>query len=399
MNLPNPTFCLLPWISLETTPVGTVRPCCLAAHEITDTSGQAYQLTKCDLAKVRDSAYMQNLRQEFLAGQRPKTCDRCWREEASGRTSKRQHTIARLASVITNPTQWTAAAESLQFLDLKLGNVCNLRCRICGSWSSSTYAVEELAHSERPKETFHYQMLRAGSWPKNNDVFWSQVAEGVADLRYIEFTGGEPFMIPEHFAFLERLVDLGVAGQIEIHYNTNGTIYPEEAPAIWSHFKLVEIAVSIDDVGPRFEYQRKNAIWAEVQATVARFQQLRDRQANITLQVCATVNALNVLYLAELAQWIEQQAFDFVYWNMLHSAEYFSIAHLPEAAKQLAQHRLEQAQVSADTQAEFARIIEFMRQGAAADGSELCRELVKVDQRRGENIAKALPELAGVLGL
>jgi len=206
-------------------------------------------------------------------------------------------------------------------------------------------------------------------------------------------------MIEEHFKFLERLVDQGLAGNIEIHYNTNGTLYPEEAPAVWSHFKLVEIALSIDDVGSRFEYQRKNAHWAEVQANVARFKQLRNQQANIRLQVCATVNALNVLYLAELAQWIEQQAFDFVYWNMLHSAEYFSIAHLPESAKQLAQHRLEQAQVSIDTQAEFERIVEFMRQGATTDGSELCRELLLVDQRRGESIAEALPELAGALGL
>ena len=34
--------------------------------------------------------------------------------------------------------------KNLKFLDLKLGNICNLKCRICGSWSSSKWAQEEI---------------------------------------------------------------------------------------------------------------------------------------------------------------------------------------------------------------------------------------------------------------
>ena len=33
-NVPE-TICMLPWISIETSPVGTTRPCCLAKYEIT----------------------------------------------------------------------------------------------------------------------------------------------------------------------------------------------------------------------------------------------------------------------------------------------------------------------------------------------------------------------------
>jgi hypothetical protein len=46
---------------------------------------------------------------------------------------------------------------------------------------------------------------------------------------------------------------MGIAGQVEIHYNTNGTQYPDGAEDIWQHFKTVEIAFSIDDVEGRFE--------------------------------------------------------------------------------------------------------------------------------------------------
>ena len=161
-------------------------------------------------------------------------------------------------------------------------------------------------------------MLKAGAWPRDNPNFWHEIDRVIDHIRYIEFTGGEPFMIREHFDMLRSLVDRGVAGAIEIHYNTNGTQWPEGAEDIWRHFKTVEIAFSIDDVGERFEYQRSNAIWSEVCDNVKRFQALRARYSNIRLQVCCTVNIFNVLYLEEVASWILPQKFDFVYWNMMH---------------------------------------------------------------------------------
>ena len=35
MTLPN-TICMLPWISIEASPMGTARPCCLAREDIAD---------------------------------------------------------------------------------------------------------------------------------------------------------------------------------------------------------------------------------------------------------------------------------------------------------------------------------------------------------------------------
>jgi hypothetical protein len=95
MNLPHPNFCVLPWISLETGPTGTVRPCCLADDEIVDNNGNKFELSTADFAVVQNSNYMRQLREEFLAGEKPKTCRKCWNEEQSGRTSKRMHTLNR----------------------------------------------------------------------------------------------------------------------------------------------------------------------------------------------------------------------------------------------------------------------------------------------------------------
>jgi MoaA/NifB/PqqE/SkfB family radical SAM enzyme len=399
MNLPHDKFCVLPWVSLETSPIGTVRPCCLAEEEITDNDGQKFDLNTASFSNIQNSVYMQDLRQQFLDQKQPQTCRKCWREERAGRTSKRMHTLDRLKHMLPDQP-WTADAKPLMFLDLKLGNICNLKCRICGSWSSSTFATEELDQlrgNEQKKASYHYQMLRAGAWPRENSVFWKEIDQVVDQIRYIEFTGGEPFMIQEHFDMLQGLVDRGIAGQIEIHYNTNGTQWPEQAESIWRYFKTVEIAFSIDDVGTRFEYQRSNAVWSEVETNLARFKELRARNTNIQLQVCTTVNVFNVLYLEHVANWIDQQGFDFVYWNMMHEAYYFSISTLPNSTKIAITNQLNASCVSDKTRKEFDNIIDFMNRGASLDGNILRMKIADLDRKRQQTIATVQPEFADLI--
>lgn len=400
MNIPHDKFCVLPWVSLETSPIGTVRPCCLAEDELVDNAGDKFNLAQAKFTDIQNSNSMRQLRQDFIDKKQPQTCRKCWREERSGRTSKRMHTLDRLKHIIP-AAEWTADARPLMFLDLKLGNICNLKCRICGSWSSSTFATEELANiniNEDKKSSHHYQMLRQGAWPRENPSFWSEIDQVVDQIKYIEFTGGEPFMISEHFDLLQGLVDHGIAGNIEIHYNTNGTQYPENAADIWQHFKLVEIAVSIDDVGTRFEYQRSNAVWDEVVANIARFKTLRDNLNNIQLQFCCTVNVFNVYYLKELADFVYAQDFDYVYWNMMHEAYYFSISTLPEQAKAAITTRLRSCgSVSDAAQQEFDRIVDFMNSGVSLDGTNMRREMANLDRRRDQDLRQVAPEFAALI--
>ena len=397
MNLPHKQFCVLPWISIETSPVGTLRPCCLADAELIDETGSKFNLATADLDQVRDGRQMRQLRQRFLAGEQPQTCRKCWNEERAGRTSKRMHTLDRLKHMLT-ATDWTEDAKPLMFLDLKLGNICNLKCRICGSWSSSQFATEEIndTHPDKRKDTFAYKMLRAGSWPRSSPGFWQQLEHIADQVRYIEFTGGEPFMIQEHFDLLTRLVDRGLAHNIEIHYNTNGTVYPESAADIWRHFRVVEIAFSIDDVGARFEYQRSNADWHAVNGNIDRFFALQQQNTNIRLQVCSTVNVFNVLYLADVARWIRARNFDFVYWNVMHDAWYFSVACLPDSVKQAVINRLGSHDFGLD-QTEIDRICTFMQRGASTDGFMTRMKIQDLDRKRQQNLQLVAPELADLL--
>jgi MoaA/NifB/PqqE/SkfB family radical SAM enzyme len=298
-------------------------------------------------------------------------------------------------------SEWTQDAKPLMFLDLKLGNICNLKCRICGSWSSSQFAAEDIAQlpQDQQKKSHAYTMLRAGAWPRETDQFWSEIDHHLNDIRYIEFTGGEPFLIDQHFDMLQGMVDRGVAHQVEIHYNTNGTQYPPRGESIWRHFRKVEIAFSIDDVGNRFEYQRSNALWAEVCENMDRFRDLKEIHANIHLQICATVNVFNIRYIDQLAEWLDRNtdSFEFVYWNVMHDAWYFSVATLPDSAKLALTQHLLSAAIPPRWHGEFARIVDFMNGGASTDGFMLRMKIRDLDQKRNTNFAQVCPEMAELI--
>ena len=379
---------------METTPTGAVRPCCLALDEIPD-------LTVADgLATAYKSKSMQQLRQQFLDGERPKTCRRCWDEEDAGRTSKRQWHLRKFAGKTAQVDWYNTQPDHLWFLDLKLGNICNLKCRICGTWSSSKWAQEEMDYQtiEDPKTTRAYLQLRAGEWPRKTDKFWTDLETLLPHVKYFEFTGGEPFLIKEHFNLLQRAVELGYAKNISIHYNTNGTTWDAELVEIWRHFENVEIAFSIDNIGKRFEIERSGATWADVCQNIENAKELRSRSRNITLQVCMTINIQNVYYFEELCRWIDTQGFNMVYVNMLHDPSHMNIGHMRECAKEAVIEKLRAGMFHPKHRNDVEGIIRFIQNGQSTDGTEFCNFMKRTDANRHENFAHTHAEIAEAMG-
>ena len=401
MSLPE-KICILPWISVETSPIGTARPCCLAKDEITyfDEKGleHKYNLKEHTLEEIYHSRYMQTLRRDFLYGQKPNTCQRCWDEEAAGRVSKRMNSRIRLKEYYDSVDWNNLNPDQLWFIDLKLGNICNLKCRICGSWSSSKWAKEEIDYVpglENRKEHLAYKFLQDGAWPRESNVFWDNLKTLLPNIKYLEFTGGEPFLIEQHFELLRYAVDNNYAKNIEIHYNTNGTIFPKDAD-IWNHFRHVEIAFSIDNTNNRFEYERYGADWNEVQDNLKRFNQLRS--AKMSTQLCTTVNIQNVYYLPEICDWINGQTFDHIYFNMLHDPWHMCISSMTTAAQDLVINRLTAHEFSPRHRAEVLRIIKFIENGEGSNGEEFLRKMKQTDQYRDQSFLDTHEEIARSMG-
>jgi MoaA/NifB/PqqE/SkfB family radical SAM enzyme len=389
----NENLCILPWISIEASPLGDIRPCCLSNENIYDNSGDL-SLKNTTLSAAFYSSYMDNLRKEFIMGIKPKTCQRCWNEEDSGRTSKRQNSWSRLNGFLKDIDFTKTDSGKLMFLDLKLGNICNLKCRICGSFSSSKWAQEEIniyTDNEKSKEN-----LKRGRWPRESQEFWQDLTQLLEHIRYFEFTGGEPFLIEEHFDLLEKAVELGYSNNIELHYNTNGNTFPTRGIELWKNFKLVEIAISIDDIGPRFEYQRYGANWDEVNTNLKKFYDLRAKNKNIILQLCMTSNVQNFYYIDEMCDWISKQNFNSVYFNLLHDAWYFNIARLNRKSKDLIYNKLKD--YNGPYNDEVKKLLDFMMQGEDSDCSMLRVMLKNSDEQRKQKFSDHHGEIAAAIG-
>ena len=400
MTLPK-TICMLPWISIETSPMGTTRPCCLAQEQITDENGNKYDLNETDLETVYRSEYMQNLRRQFRAGEKPETCADCWREEAVGRNSKRINSQIRLKELYPLVDWANDTPDQLWFVDLKLGNICNLKCRICGSWSSSKWAEEEMNYlppGANKKEHIAYQWLKKGAWPRKTTTFWDNLRTLLPEIKYFEFTGGEPWLIQEHFDLLKYAVDQGYAKNIDIHYNTNGTQWPEDAPELWKHFNRVDIAFSIDNVGDRFEYERYGAKWETANEIIDKTHQLRKTQRNITTQLCFTINIQNVYYLDELLHWAAPKMFNSIHFNMLHSPNHMSVQYMTPAAQELVINKLQSITWPGRYQQEVDNVVKFIQSGSGSDGREFLRQMQRTDEYRKQNFTTTHIEIAKAMG-
>jgi len=374
--------CPLPWTHLEVDVNGGSSPCCLYKGSVPDV-----KVYETGLKDIQQSAYMNNLRQQFRNGERPIGCQSCWQEEDAGKTSKRMNSLYKMKNSLTD---WTPDSKpTLKFIDFKLVNVCNLKCRICGSWSSSKWAQEELDYGENPVAR---KNLTEGGWPKRNPQFFDDIKDDLKDAEYFEFTGGEPFMIRDHFKILMHCVEKGYAKNQDIHYNTNGTqLPPPEIFDLWSYFKRVEIAFSIDDIGPQFEYQRHPANWREVNANLVKFKERKT--PNMDFQICTTVSIFNVFNLAKIAFWVAQYQPKFFYVNTLFDPDYFNVQTLPQQVKDIVNQRYSML-------TDFQPTLRFMN-AADRDTPEMRQQrldrILQADAYRHENFGETFPLLNKVL--
>ncbi len=384
MHVPK-SFCILPWISLESTAAGWIKPCCMYNNNMTDKNKQPFNLSNNTFDDAWNSDYYRNLRKEFLNGKKPSGCAKCWSEEASGKVSKRirdnkkyQHHFTK--EIIQEP--------KLKYLDLKLGNICNLKCRICGTHSSSKWIAEQ-QHYDKEDNTIE-KHTRHG-WPETNKKFWRELKELLPTLEYIDFTGGEPFLIKEQFELLQFCVEQGYAKNIGIHYNTNGTQLPNEAlQSIWPHFKSVDIQFSIDGIGKQFEYQRHPAKWKNALHVINEFKNKQSKK--FTVGICHTINVFNVLYIPEFLAWAKEFGIS-VYLNSLHYPMHYNIKCLPNDAKRSISNKLLEHKNK-----DIQTFIDYMNQDDYGyhDWMKFIDWTLRVDKFRNEHFEDVFPELADI---
>lgn len=139
------TFCVLAWNHLQIAPNGTVKMCCNAGEDLHD-GGRPLTLYTDTYDDIWNSDYMRDARRGMAQGERISCCQRCYDEEDSVGQSKRTSenlawqadtTVARQELIASARSNEWRVLDRPSYLQLNMGSLCNLACRMCSSQYSS----------------------------------------------------------------------------------------------------------------------------------------------------------------------------------------------------------------------------------------------------------------------
>ena len=410
------TFCPLPWNHLATHPHGVCTLCC--ESEQTEGISQAFnegsirQLITLqnvdDFEEITNSDSFSRVRKQMLNGEKPVECRKCWDLESVGVNSKRYYESLRVpmdieyARSITNE-DGTLNQVEYEFVELRLGNHCNVQCRTCNPYSSSRWNKDwDVIYPERPALP-NLMSQENFNWPLDQG-FWDKLIKRCDNLKVLYINGGEPFIVDKHMDFLSTLVERGLSKNVEIVYSTNCTVINKDYEDVWKNFKHIQFMLSIDDVGERNEYIRTFTKWEKVLEFVDWMMSMSARYKNINYNILQTVSTYNVYYIPEFYDFfkdkvplighpLEDDSLHIGH-NFVNDPEHFDCRILPKEVQATIVDRLEGCQGYNDIKNYFS-VDGDSRWGGAVHGNmkTFFEKTRSMDELRKQSFEKTFPEL------
>ena len=320
----SPTFCVLPWIHFATRPNGDMRLCCSANasgagsdHEVglvKMENGKAANFGRNSPMEAWNNDYMKSVRTTMLDKKIPSSCAKCFREESQGVVSKRVWETMTwqydpdgidIPELIKQTEEDGTVPEKLTYLDLRLGHTCNIKCVMCSPHDSSKWVKDwqklmPQLKSQNVKNQMQWNKKEFNNFWHEKDTFWEEMYRQIPNLKQVYFAGGEPLMIKEHKMFIEEIIRQNCQDQILLRYNSNGLLVDEELIELWSKFKKVKFAISMDAVHERDEYIRFPTDFETVEATLRMLDNTPD---NIQTSLATAIQIFNIKHLPDFMKW------------------------------------------------------------------------------------------------
>lgn len=381
-----PWMCSLPWTGFSNDPDGKVRPCCLYRSYITQENGEPYYVQTNTVKEIFASKFMQDLRQEFRDGKKPRGCEVCIKDEQNQYRSKRQ---TYLDSEIGKNVNYDIEPELPVEYQMILSNACNLKCRSCTPSHSNLWQAEW----KQLTGNTQYPMPYGQSGDKES-VLWSNRYEWMQFVKRLEIVGGEPFYIKQWQDLWKELINQGLSKNILIDMSSNGTIYSGEViEYLCKNFKWIGVGLSIDGIGKTYNYLRHPGNWDNVSENIIKYHKFYETTNNLSMTFSHTIGWINAWELPEFHTWVEDNTPKFRIWNnIIHRPRHMSIVMLPKEAKDIIRDKWESYDWK-QYKADIDGIQNFMYSEQPSD-EEIRKEykmFIQHDKIRNENILKIIP--------
>lgn len=389
-------LCVLPFTHLATHPNGNVSLCCVSDHvncaSHAKTDGKLLSLNTSTVDEVFNSDYFKKTRLQMLDNKEPYACRRCYEEERNGIQSKRQtenlNYLESSSDIIAKTQDDGTLIPEFKFIELRLGNVCNLKCRTCNPVSSSKWVVEYKKLNEDLTFVTDYSKIEAGVWYEDED-FWQELSKYSSRLETVYINGGEPTLVEKHFNFLTRLIEMGLNHQVTLWYNINLTLLPEKLLKLWEKFDKVQLSLSIDDLHQRNDYIRSGSNW---NTTMFNLEKLRNIP-KLNISICQTVSIYNVFYMDEFYEYFKDIE---LHLNWCYDPDFLQPWILPQSVKDIIIEKIQKS--NHIDQYTRNNIIETMKKPSdevLLDRFKTYNE--RLDSYRSSKFSEIFPELAEII--
>tara|TARA_R110000772_G_scaffold71192_1_gene156210 strand:+ start:135 stop:1271 length:1137 start_codon:yes stop_codon:yes gene_type:complete len=310
-------------------------------------------------------------------------CQGCYNEEAGGLTSRRMAS-KKLYEEFHNDV--TIDINGPQGLDYSVGNLCNLKCIICGPSDSTAWLPDyQKLNPGKSIVNFQYQKFN------QIEIDDTELLKNIISIHF--HGGGDPLMSKNHIALLEKIKKIKSLSDIRIFYNTNGTHCVEQKVLdLWKECKLVELYFSIDDIGERFNYQRTGADWKDVVRNLEWYK--THMPHNHMFNINCVWGYLNLYYLTDLVDW-HHKNFSFNRYGDITNLIFqraigqYDIKHLSNKTKQILQNRF----------INYPGLLNLVNTIAVNDKlhDNFWKNITELDQIRNTNFRELCPEWSTLL--
>ena len=428
------TFCPYPWITLMTQPSGTLSWCCVARDQLKvdndkmpmERQNHVINMNKGDsIESAWNSNHMRDVRKQMIEGEVVKGCEHCYDLEEMGYPSFRQNYIRdwfeysphgdKIHEIIAKSIENDYFVdEAPMYLDFRLGNMCNLKCRMCQPQNSSQIQ-KEYAKIEREspedaqfiKDNFTWGQFMDELTPWQDDPeFLRQVEEWLPSVVKLYFTGGEPTIIERVYWIMEKCVELGIAKDIELVFNSNMTNIQKRFIDLVEQFKSVLMCISVDAYGHENEYIRGASHWSKVEENLRTYCASDTVGSILFSPVLQIYNILTIDKLLDFCEQLEEEYGReiFVTFLICDYPTSLDFRNCPDNVREVAANRLEEwlgrskILVKREQNEQSIRAtINALKDNRKDNGRQELMTFQKytqlLDTKRRESMKDALPEL------
>lgn len=310
-------WCVEPFSTIETKVWGNYGLCCRS---------KPLPYTAIDMSPLEhfNGSTMNRIRQNMIdhniTDEIQNYCAKCLEHERNGVVSRRQG----MRSVPIGHYLSNGSMLQYKFRSIEVkffGNLCNLKCKMCGPLYSSSIAVEEKKAGRYPGKVHHdlWTEFDAGRKVK----FFSDMQEIIPCTNEVKFTGGEPMMNEGILEFVEWMVMNNLSQNITLRIITNGTKINQDLLDFTKHFRAFHSMVSLDGVFDVNDYQRVGSNFEQIDQNIKILKQYG------LVSTTTAITAINVSRLHELKVYCNSRLLAYDMSSIVLTPEWLQVKVLP----------------------------------------------------------------------